>query len=308
MDTALLQKYIAGDANTEEKQHVAEWIDASPDNRREYIAQRKLYDIQVWYDKEGEEEKSPKTVAKKRMIYPIIRELVKIAAVFVLAYTLFIQMTPEQEFQTLYVPEGQRAELKLSDGTEVWLNAKTRFTYPSNFNKKNRTVQLDGEAYFSVTENKKKPFVVQTNRHEITVLGTEFNVIAYKSNDYFETSLLKGSVQIKSPDAATYRIEPNTKIYTKGGILCKESIKDTDYFLWRDGLICFDDETVEQIFNKLELYYDVELIIEKKSLLPNRYTGKFRTKEGVEQVLKVLKLKHHFKYQKIEESNIIRVY
>lgn len=102
------------------------------------------------------------------------------------------------------MPAGQRAELTLSDGTKVWLNAKTTFSFPDHFDDHQRNVILDGEAYFDVAHNEKSPFVIQTEKYNVKVLGTEFNVRAYKEDEIyaFETALINGSVEIETADHA----------------------------------------------------------------------------------------------------------
>ena len=317
MDKEILHKYIIGDASPEEKEAVTRWVDADKENMEEYLALRKLYNITIW-----QQEPAPvaseiiSEVRKRRTLWSIGRELLKIAAIFAIAFSVVsIYNRPEPEpvrqeaiMQTIYVPAGQRAELTLSDSTKVWLNAKTTLTFPSHFEGENRSVTLDGEGYFNVTHNKNRPFIVKSEQYDIKVLGTEFNVHAYKGNPVFETALLKGSVQIES---ANHRdnllLEPNKKAYMEHGQLKTSPITQYNYFLWKEGLICFDDNTISDLFKKLQLYFDVNIIIENTRILNQRYSGKFRTSDGVEHVLKTLQLRTKFKYEKKDdkESTII---
>nr|WP_320059675.1 FecR family protein [uncultured Bacteroides sp.] len=308
MTTNLLQKYIIGDATLDEKEQVVYWIEASQENMREYMALRKMYDIQIWHNSDIKK-RQQEPVEKRHLIRTICWEAIKISAVFALAFVIFqqIKSPAKEEFQSCYVPEGQRAELQLPDGTKVWLNAKSRLTYPTDFNGKNRKVTLTGEGYFAVARNEKKPFIVHAQQYDIRVLGTEFNVIAYPHSNFFETSLLKGSVQIFTPNSGTHKLVPNRRIYSQKGKLYEGPIKNSDHFLWRKGLICFNDESVGDIIKKLEIYYDITIIVKNRSILDNRYSGKFRMKEGVEHVLKVLQLKHKFSYEKDEEKNTITI-
>ena len=100
--------------------------------------------------------------------------------------------------QTITVPAGQRINITLVDGTNVWLNARTSLSYPVKFGKNNRQVVLDGEAYFDVTKDKSKPFIVQTDNYNVEVLGTKFDVNAYSETGEFETTLMSGSVKVAS--------------------------------------------------------------------------------------------------------------
>ena len=97
------------------------------------------------------------------------------------------------------------------------------------------------------------------------------------------------------------------RTYEENGILKKDTIKHENYFLWKEGLICFYDEPVDKMIEKLQLYYDVKIDVQNKSLLKNRYSGKFRTKDGVEHVLKVLQLNNKFSYEKDNDLNLITI-
>ena len=117
--------------------------------------------------------------------------------------------------QTITVPAGQRINITLADGTNVWLNARTTIQYPITFNEKERLVKLDGEAYFDVTKDKNKPFIVQTNNYNVEVLGTKFDVDSYSETEIFETTLMEGSVRISSLTDAneSLMLTPNNKAY-----------------------------------------------------------------------------------------------
>ncbi|MDO4163704.1 MAG: FecR domain-containing protein [Bacteroides sp.] len=311
MDHKLLQKYISGNATEAEKQRVTEWMLADPENMREYMAQRKLYDISVWRTDADVMDNGVQN--KKRLtMRRVVLELVKIAAIIVLVWGGISYFgTPEEEkkesLQSIYVPAGQRAELMLADGTKVWLNSRTTLTFPGEFSGDTRGVKLDGEGYFAVARNEEQPFVVETNKCNVRVLGTEFNVKAYETDSVWETALLQGSVELLLPGSVAdgMRLEPNTMVSLKANKLVKSSIKELDYFRWREGLICFYNITVREMFEKLELYYGVDIKVNNQKILTNRYTGKFRTSDGVEHVLRVLRLKHRFNYTRDDENNQI---
>ena len=315
MDQEILHRYIAGEATLEEKENVARWLDADKNNMREFLAQRKLYDISIWQQELAPIAKGSQPLNNKRWtLQSVSIEFSKIAVIFLIAFTILYSFimnkntTDPVKMQTIFVPPGQRAELTLTDGTKVWLNAKTTFTFPDKFTACSRDVTLDGEGYFEVTKDMEKPFTVKTYKHDIKVLGTEFNVTAYSTSPVFETSLLKGSVEVSSP-ATNIRInlEPNTRTYIENGILKKGTIEHQSYFLWKEGLICFYDEPVGKMIDKLELYYDVKIDVQNEKLLKNRYSGKFRTKDGVEHVLKVLQLSNKFTYIKDNDLNLITI-
>lgn len=314
MNQELLNKYIAGDATLEEKEEVARWLDADKKNMKEFLALRKLYDISIWQQEQTPVAKDKLSLGNKRWtLRSASFELAKVAAIFILAFTIVYSFLINEDndsakMQTIFVPPGQRAELTLTDGTKVWLNAKTTFTFPDKFTANNRRVTLDGEGYFDVTKNPEKPFIVNTERYDIKVMGTEFNVTAYSGSSVFETSLLKGAVEVFSPAKDTkVSLEPHMRTYEENGILKKDTIEHENYFLWKEGLICFYDEPVDKMIKKLQLYYDVKIDVQNKTLLNNRYSGKFRTKDSVEHVLKVLQLNNKFSYEKDNDRNLITI-
>lgn len=208
--------------------------------------------------------------------------------------------------QTIHVPAGQRAEVTLADGTHVWLNSRSTLRFPEQFSANARNVELDGEGYFSVQHNEESPFIVQTPKYAIQVLGTEFNVKAYRNTSLFETALLKGSVKISSPNLKNgLQLKPNEIVSIENKLLKKSTINNNDYFKWKEGLFCFEDESIQNLIKKLELYYDTTIEIQRPSLLEHHYSGKFRIQDGIEHVLRVLQLKHKFTYQKDDDKNLI---
>lgn len=313
MNPELLQKYIAGNATEAEKQRVTKWIQENPENMREYMAQRKLHDMALWRTEPVAEENSRER--KHFSLRGVCMEAAKIAAVLAIVllgthyWTGKHQVPEDKTWQSIYVPAGQRAELMLADGTKVWLNSRSTLTFPGSFKGNIRNVKLDGEGYFAVTKNVEQPFIVETNKCNVKVLGTEFNVMAYAADSVWETSLLEGAVEILVPGSnnSGMRLEPNMMASLKGNRLVKGRIKEADYFLWREGLLCFNDISVRDMIEKLKLYYGVDIVVNNPRILKNRYTGKFRTKDGVEHVLKVLKLNNKFTYTKNDETNVITI-
>jgi ferric-dicitrate binding protein FerR (iron transport regulator) len=315
MNHELLKRYISGEASDAEKIRIAEWLDEAPENMREFVALRKLYDITLWNKKN----EGAKTVLRKKsktvsLTGNFLTEFTKIAAIFVLAFLAVRYLFPTNPvnepvvMQTIHVPAGQRAVLTLVDGTKVWLNAKTTFTFPNRFSADSRNVTLDGEGYFDVTGNKKQPFKVKTEKYDIKVWGTEFNVMAYSGKDIFETSLLEGSVELlKSGAEKGAMIRPNERIFLKDNQLVRAPIVHYNHFLWKEGLISFNNESFPEMVSKLELYFDLKIIIKNNKILNYRCTGKFRTKDGVEHILKVLQLSNKFRFTIDDKLNIITI-
>ena len=306
MDQEILQKYVRGYATEVEKEHVVAWVKADVENKRELYVLRKLYDIAIW--KKNEETSGIQKKSKQFYFYRITAAVVVSLLLLITNwYTFHINKRgPEIIMQTIRVPAGQRAELTLTDGTSVWLNAGSTLSFPNYFEDGKREVSLDGEAYFDVEKDTRNPFIVKTQKFDIEVLGTEFNVLAYRKSSLFEVSLLDGAVDVCTNDERV-ELQPNERLSLSGNRLLKEQIRNYDYLLWKNGLICFDDESVDLVVSKLELYFDTNIVIENESFMKKKYTGKFRTKDGIEHILKVFQLKDNFIYEKDDENNLITI-
>ena len=156
---------------------------------------------------------------------------------------------------------------------------------------------LEGEGYFEVARDEKHPFIVETEKYNVRVLGTTFNVSAYPDSDLFETSLIEGKVTVYQPDTQyEVMLQPNEKVETIDGKLCKETFTSDHAFLWRIGVYSFKNEPLEAVFKKLEQYYEVRIINKNIEIASRPCTGKFRQKEGIEHVVKVLQKYVGFDY------------
>lgn len=310
MDQNLLCKYITGEATLAEKEIVIEWVKANPENLKELKAAHKLYDITLWQEEEKATLFPPKK-SRTLLCYKIISMASIVLLLLSTSYFVFFKEIESSPIvmQTIHVPAGQRTELILADGTQVWLNAGTTFSFPNIFLSDKREVLLDGEGYFNVEKKPEQPFIVKTSSYDINVLGTKFNVLAYSQSSLFEVTLLDGCIEILSDttNENIYTDKPYTKIYKAGNKLLKDEIKNHDYLSWKDGLISFDDEPVDKMVNKLELYYDVKIIVLNDVFKRRKYTGKFRIKDGIEHILKVFQFRDNFTYQKDDELNIITI-
>lgn len=312
MDKDLLQRYVEGNVTLEEVEIVVDWLDADEKNVKEFMSLHKLYDISVLNQSVQRQVKARNT--RSVLFRRIIQEMTKVAAVafiIIVFQFLFDKEVQKEEpllFQTLYVPSGQRAELILPDSTKVWVNAHSRIVYPVTFQKDFRQVELDGEAYFDVKHNGKSPFIVKTEKIDIKVLGTEFNVTAYNENPEFRIALLKGSVELESPRSSLkYMMKPGEQVRFKEGNYVSSEIKDMDYFRWKEGLLCFNNQPISEILDELCLYYDIKINVADLPFLKERHSGKFRVKDGVEHILRVLQLEHRFTYIKDNELNLITI-
>nr|WP_129735042.1 FecR domain-containing protein [Parabacteroides goldsteinii] len=207
--------------------------------------------------------------------------------------------------QELVVPAGQRAELTLPDGTKVWLNAGSKLSYPSFFGKE-RKVFLSGEGFFNVSKNEKVPFIVSTRTIDVKALGTQFNVFCYPESNYTGVYLQEGSVKAYFPssEAEGVILSPEQYLVQKGKQLVLSTM-DPDELLWREGIYTFKRQKLGRIIEKLELYYDVKIVVKDPEILDYEYVGKFRQRDGVMEILHLIQRIHNFKIKKNDELNQI---
>ena len=235
--------------------------------------------------------------------------LILIASTFFATQYFLTDTGNNREINTLVVPAGQRAHLTLQDGTSVWLNAQSTLSYPARFSGKTRRVTVSGEAYFDVSANPKKPFIVSTQNMEMKVLGTQFNVYSYPGTGCIKTDLVEGSLMIYSKQSpqASVTLKPNEQIVVKEGNMLVGEMQNSDYFLWKDGIYSFENERLLDIIEKLQLYYDVKIIVKDPEIFNVRYTGKFRQRDGIDEILRIIQKIQRFNVQKDTENNIITI-
>jgi len=318
MNFDLLRNYLEGNASQLEREQVFRWIKASSVNEKEFNNLRRLQDISIWHSSGNKRALSDKK--QRKIITPVFS---RIAAIFLLGILLSVfayrhnflrqdeRMASINEtagMQQVAVPAGRSAELLLSDGTRVWLNSRSRLVFPDSFGDDSRVVQLYGEGFFEVTPDLERPFIVETERYSVRVLGTEFNVKAYDTAKSFEISLLSGSVEINlANESDNLLLKPH-----QCAIIANNEVKltsfDSNNFLWREGILYIDDKNINEIALLLEQYYDTKINIEGGRQMTRRYTGKFRLHNGVAHILKVLELQNDFKVKNDTINNRITIH
>ena len=191
-------------------------------------------------------------------------------------------------FNTLTTPRGGQYEVRLPDGTKVWLNAASSLTYPTAFTGRNRKVTMTGEAYFEVAPDQQRPFEVGTGGLTVDVLGTHFNINAYTDEAYVGTTLLEGSVKVRTGKAAVV-LRPGEQGVTEntGGIRTAAQVNLEQVMAWKNGLFYFNHADIQTVMRQISRWYDVE--VEYQGVLPVRdFRGKMQRDLQLSQVLKFL--------------------
>ena len=204
---------------------------------------------------------------------------------------------------------GQITTVTLSDGTTVHLNADSRIEYPAVFYGNERRVRLDGEAIFDVEHDASKPFVVETFRYDIRVLGTRFDVVAEEEESLFSTALLEGKVAlVDKADGRQYTMTENTvAVYADGGISLSE-LDSREDFLWTEGIISAAGLPFDRLMEKFEKYYNVNIVI-RRGELPKIGYGRLRIRisDGISTALDILKRSSDFTYTYDTAGNTIYI-
>ena len=296
MDKDLLYRFFEGHASLEDMKVVKEWAGASEENAGLLRRERKLFNAMILA---GHSRRTDIQRMRNRRNY-FIREFLKIASVIVITVSVTVVLFSIGKdnggmylaMQTITVPAGQRVNLDLPDGSNVWLNAGTTMQYPVSFMTDKREVILDGEAYFEVAHNEKSPFVVHTSTLDVEVLGTKFNFKNYSNDEEVMISLVEGKVALQNGIKAMEELylEPNERMVLNKltGEMVKSKANVEYANIWRDNKLFFDEELLEDIAKKLMRSYDVRIEV-ADSLRDRRFYGDFMiNKNTIEEVLETI--------------------
>ncbi|HEY0609378.1 MAG TPA: FecR domain-containing protein, partial [Chitinophaga sp.] len=209
-------------------------------------------------------------------------------------------------YNTLEIPRGGEYRVVLPDSSVVWLNAASSLRFPTRFSGSTREVYLSGEAYFEIAKNKSKPFIVSINNISVTVTGTQFNVKGYPDENYVNTTLVEGGVELRSndnPAAKPVLLRPGYQgVWENKKITVKEAYLE-EALAWKNGLFVFRSEPIGSIMRKLSRWYDVEVQFQDTAVTDLRLTGTIRKYESIQKVLEMLALTQKVKFT-IDDKNI----
>lgn len=229
-----------------------------------------------------------------------VQQFQKIAAILILpiillsAYYFLVVQNSNTQYSEAIVPHGQKSEIVLPDGTHIWLNSGTNMRYPLTFGAENREIFLDGEAYFEVTKNKHKPFIVNTSNLSVTVLGTKFNVKAYADESEIETALLSGHINLivntNAEHGKIIEMNPGELIsYSKeNNSVGKSGFRKDEVVGWKNNRLVFHDDTFNNLVRKIERWYNVVIIYDKTLFEDQRLTVDLLEGESIERLFQII--------------------
>ena len=333
MDWALVGKYLNGEATPEEAEKLEKWSNQSDENRAVLLECRQMlektdsfyrakkFDSRTAWQKVSRNSGvgQPKTVRFKPARKTAISRFYKYAAILIIAavagtsgYYFGFKNIHDDTFETVASSESQMIdEFVLPDGTVVSLNSNSELIFPKEFKPDVREVTISGEAFFDVTPNLKKPFIIHAGRAQVKVLGTSFSVRAYPGNETVEVVVETGKVQVTSENKEEKEPLKQPEItLTKGekGVLFNNSLKleksvntNHNFLAWKTQNLIFNETPLSEVVDYLEKVYHVEIRLTEPELRNLTLTATFN-KKPVDFVLNVIQLT--FKLELTTENDL----
>lgn len=226
-------------------------------------------------------------------------------------YLLSQHQPTENQLETI-APRGQKSQIRLSDGTKVWLNSETVIRYSGVFAGGSRDVYLEGEAFFEVTKNSGQPFIVHVSGLDVKVLGTRFNVKAYPDENEIETSLFEGKVNLLRKDPIGKGIE-ETSVFPgesyvydlKSRRLQTRRFAEEEINGWKKNQLIFKDDTFSNLVRKVERWYDVDIVYDEKLFNDRLLTVELYEGERIERLMEIISLTLSVDYRYENEKIIL---
>lgn len=321
MDTTdqerIIARYLNGELSGDDAAGLLTWINESPANRKWFMEIKDTWDAAA-KSKERQAEQLllfyKRQAEKKRKIHPAMWIALSSAALLVLAllFGVLRQETPSltSRVESFSVPMGSRSSLVLADGTKVNLNSDSRLVLGEQFSATNRSVRLEGEGYFEVKADSRHPFVVRTDKFDVTVTGTKFNISSYADDRNNSAALLEGKIRLTLTNQQDFVLEPGQKLHIDRQSLATnltEADQDAE-MAWVNGEFMFREIPFPDLVRRLERWYDVKLVYPREAFSSMVYSGRFKNQETIWQVLDALKLTTPIDYRKISFREFELVY
>jgi ferric-dicitrate binding protein FerR (iron transport regulator) len=318
----IIIRILSGEANPEEKLAIAGWLEQKPENKA------LMNDLQEIWLSAGVERNAdgfnveeairrfrmktlPQTkhISKSRL-YRLMRYAAILLLVLLLPFSYYTGRRNASEsdtYTTISCAQGDRTSVILPDSSRVYLNSGSRLIFNNNFQKGVRLVRLDGEAYFSVRKDPFNPFRVKTSDIDVEVLGTEFNLKAYPDEGTISATLVTGSIKV-SDNRGTAILEPSQKmVFDKASHKMQiQNIADlSPETEWKNGRLVFRNQSLGELEQQLERWFDVEIKFADEYVKNRRFTGTLE-RESILEVISYIGRSKYVGYQ--IEDNVITFY
>lgn len=327
----LILKKLTDDISVQEDSQLRSWLESSKENEKEFSDFQKAWEKSrlIWqadhtkesYQKLAENLEFDDTSTNAKIVaWQRSSNIRRVAAVVALLLGIsfalyFFNIQPNASNPKLAVstvvkniPKGKKLQTRLPDGTKVMLNSGSSLEYPENF-REERVVKLAGEAFFEVKRDESRPFIVESKDLAVRVLGTSFNVSAYPKDETISVAVATGIVEVKSKTKTTgsilAQLIPNESInYVRSsGQYSVDEFDDDHFFAWKDGILDFKQADFDEIVEKLERWYGVEIVIETQHPIKSGFSGRYEN-ATLEHVLEGVSFANDFSFS-IEGNKVI---
>jgi transmembrane sensor len=303
----LIEKYYLGETTAEEDQQLSIFL--ANDKSDLYQSEKAQF---LFYIASGEQkaskllnERIEKGISPVTILFSI-RTISKLAAILVITLGLGYYFVVQRDSQTIEIitQKSNNTKVQLPDGSTVWINQLSKLSYPKKFDNTVREVYLEGQAYFEVTKDSKKPFVVHSLQATTKVVGTSFNIRSYKEDENIELTVYTGKVLFGSDKKLEVLAGSQMIFKKKENQLTEIRFKNLNSLAWKNKELKYEDAELRIVFHDLERYFNVKFEIQQKQLLQCHFSGTF-FEPKLQEVLNVIKYVLAIEYQ--QEENTIYI-
>lgn len=328
----LILKYLLGEASTAEQKQVEDYIAKSEGNKQLFESYRAILFVTQKKKVEYNADKAWEKVQKRIMAsskdnngllvlnnqskkHSFTKYAVSAAAAMLVLLIGLVSVIKNGNVEMQKYATGTAISTPglLPDGSTVILNSNTTLNFPEKFEQDVREVSIFGEAFFEVSHNPEKPFIIHASGLDIKVLGTSFNVEAYPGSDYVKVTVNTGRVVVYTAGTAENEIEQKGKVLTAGeiatysrtsGVILKSVNDDLNVLSWKTGVLTFRDDRLTNVFKAFEEKYQKQFVVEDTGILNQRLTARFEN-QSLDDALETLSLIFNIKFENKEKQVIV---
>lgn len=314
IDINILTRSIAGESSVKEQEEVAKWLADSRANKLEYDKLKKTWKVldqtktnqEINIDLEWKHLQSILPTGQGQDKRVFLRTFLRVAAAILILFGIGITGMKYFTGNSIKTDLAETEIVILPDGSQVTLNAGSKLSYSKKFAKENRLVALQGEAYFEVEKDPDNPFIIEIDDAEIQVLGTSFNVRAYKGMKKIEVTVTEGKVSLYDKEDVQNIViavgGEKAEYIRSGKFVRKTEITNRNYLSWKTRLLVFEDDNLKEVVETITKVYHKEIRIKNQDLVNCRLTTRFEEKD-LDSILKILE--STFDLSLVEEKNVI---
>lgn len=207
-------------------------------------------------------------------------------------------------YNTLKIPRGGAYSLQLSDGTKVMLNSDSRLKFPQSFSGDTREVYLEGEGFFQVAKDAAKPFIVHCEKYAVRVLGTTFNISAYRNDEVSMTTLVEGRVNIECGNTVV-ELTPGLMAAVADSKVTTREVNVESYISWTRDQFSFSEERLEDLLKKISRWYDVEFVFDDEEIKDYKFSGFIPRYESITNLFEILEQSANVSFVRKEDKKVI---